>query len=120
MIVNAVEYATQTVTGDLFSLAKQEYGKAKKAGLQALIDEAKQRMQTAEAPAKKATAPPKETCTEEIHGIEVMELDEAVEALWAKGIYAESGMGCTGPVLMINDGRAEAAYAVLREKGYIR
>ena len=119
VISQAVEYASRTVTGDLLSVARQEYAKAKKAGLQALIDEAKQRAQTAEAPAGKVTAPPRETCTEEIHGIEVMELDEAVETLWAKGIYAESGMGCTGPVLMINDARAEAAYAVLREKGYI-
>ncbi len=119
VISQAVEYASQTVTGDLLSVARQEYAKAKKAGLQALIDEAKQRAQTAETPVGKVTAPSRETCTEEIHGIEVMELDEAVETLWAKGIYAESGMGCTGPVLMINDARAEAAYAVLREKGYI-
>ena len=52
-------------------------------------------------------------------GVEVMDLEEAVEVLWAAGVYAESGMGCTGPVVMINEARSEQAHAVLREKGYI-
>ncbi|HCU07782.1 MAG TPA: glycine reductase [Clostridiales bacterium] len=119
VIANAIEYAAQTVRGDLLTIARCEYAKAKKAGLQKLIDESKQRSPGGPPVAAKAIAPPKETCTEEIHGIEVMELDEAVEALWSEGIYAESGMGCTGPVLMINDARIEQAKAILQKKGYV-
>jgi len=120
VIANAIEYAAQTVTGDLLAIARKEYDKAKKAGLKTLIDEMKQRSQTGVSTAASIIVPPRETCTEEIHGIEVMELDAAVEALWAEGIYAESGMGCTGPVLMLNEARIEQATKILRDKGYVR
>ncbi len=120
VIVNAIEYAAQIVKGDLSSISGREYAQAKKAGLQELIDGAKSREQAPQPGVVKASAPPRETCTEEIHGIEVMDLEEAVESLWAEGIYAESGMGCTGPVLMINEARLEQSRLVLQKKGYIR
>ena len=69
--------------------------------------------------AAKVKAPAKETVTCDIHGVEVTDIDAAVESLWAKGIYAESGMGCTGPVVMVSDANAEKAAAVLKEKGFI-
>ena len=47
-----------------------------------------------------------------------MELDEAVEVLWAEGIYAESGMGCTGPIVMVNEAKLNAAIKILAKAGY--
>ncbi|EHG6165060.1 glycine/sarcosine/betaine reductase complex component C subunit alpha [Escherichia fergusonii] len=48
------------------------------------------------------SAPPKTVLDDEIHGIDILRLEEACQHLWRHGIYAETGMGCTGPVLMIN------------------
>ena len=69
---------------------------------------------------KTVTAPPKEVVTYEIHGIEVIDLEDAASSLWEKGMYAETGMGCTGPVILVSEANAEAARKVLEEKGYIQ
>ncbi|NMA49901.1 MAG: glycine reductase, partial [Tissierellia bacterium] len=63
-------------------------------------------------------APPKEVVTGTVDGIDIMELDEAVEVLWAEGIYAESGMGCTGPIVMVNEAKLNAALKILAKAGY--
>ncbi|MDO4952733.1 MAG: glycine/sarcosine/betaine reductase complex component C subunit beta [Synergistaceae bacterium] len=119
VIANACEYAAQLVNAGWVKIAKEEYAKAKRAGLDRIIDDIKASHQTAAAPAKKIEAPAKETCTYDIHGIEVTDIEDAVASLWEAGIYAESGMGCTGPVVMINDAKKEAAEKILREKKYI-
>ncbi|WP_330405609.1 hypothetical protein [Romboutsia hominis] len=46
--------------------------------------------------------PKKEIVTEQISGIDIMDLDDAIIDLWENDIYAESGMGCTGPIVLIN------------------
>ena len=119
VIANAIAYASHIVTGDINGIVRAEYEKANRAGLAGLIESAKKQNHATAEGKQVISAPAKEVCTEEIHGIEVMDLDEAVEVLWAEGIYAESGMGCTGPVVMINDQRSEQAHAILRENGYI-
>ena len=48
-----------------------------------------------------------------------MELEDAVKVLWKNGIYAESGMGCTGPIIMVNDANLEKAVDILAKEGYI-
>ena len=47
-----------------------------------------------------------------------MELEDAVQALWKAGIYAESGMGCTGPIVMVNEGKIAEAVSALKAAGY--
>ncbi len=46
--------------------------------------------------------PKKEIVTEQISGIDIMDLDDAIIDLWENDIYAESGMGCTGSIVLIN------------------
>ena len=48
-----------------------------------------------------------------------MDLDDAVHALWKLEIYAESGMGCTGPIIRISEANEEKAKAELKKLGYI-
>ena len=48
-------------------------------------------------------APPAEPTDDELHGIDVLEIENAVKSLWKAGIYAESAMGCTGPVIKMPD-----------------
>ena len=63
--------------------------------------------------------PPKVICTAQIPGIEVMDLEDAVKTLWKAGIYAESGMGCTGPIVLMAEAERDKAVAALKEAGYI-
>ena len=63
--------------------------------------------------------PPKEIVTSQVQGIEIMDLDDAVQLLWKNKIYAESGMGCTGPVIRISDANLDKAKEILEKGGYI-
>ena len=53
-----------------------------------------------------------------INGIDIMELEDAVQALWKEKIYAESGMGCTGPIVMVNESKLNDAIKVLSKAGF--
>ena len=57
--------------------------------------------------------------TAQIPGVEVMDLEDAVKALWKIEIYAESGMGCTGPIIRVSDANIEKATAELQKCGYL-
>ena len=91
-------------------------GIGKKAGLADILSSIQPKQPSAEEDVK---APPAEPTDEEIHGIDVLEIEDAVKALWKEGIYAESSMGCTGPVIKMAASRIEKAKAVLKENGYI-
>ena len=60
-------------------------------------------------------APPKEIVTSQIAGIEVMDLEDAVKVLWKQNIYAESGMGCTGPIIRVSDANLAKAEEELKK-----
>ena len=100
-------------------MAKAEFEAAKKAGLVAILDEIKNAGKKDTTASETVTAPPKEICTDQIPGIEVMDLEDAVQALWKEGIYAESGMGCTGPIVLMAADKKEKAYAILKAAGYV-
>jgi len=116
VIANAIRYAAQLVRGKVFEVAKEEYKKAEAAGLDAIIASKKSTQKPAEAP---VTAPPAEVVTASIPGIEVMDLEDAVQVLWKAGIYAESGMGCTGPLVMMSEKNHAKAQELLKAAGYI-
>ena len=118
VIANAIRYAAQLVRGKVFEVAKAEFAAAKKAGLNAILDGVKAANKPAESK-EEVKAPPQEIVTSQIPGIEVMDLDDAVQALWKIGVYAESGMGCTGPIIRVSDANLEKATAELTKCGYI-
>ena len=68
---------------------------------------------------KTVVEPPAKPTVSDIPGIEILDLEDAVHALWKENIYASSGMGCTGPIVMVADEDLDQARAVLKEKGYI-
>ena len=117
LVANALKFAGELVRGNVFAIAKAEFAAAEKAGLAEAIAKRKPKAPAAEA--EEVAAPPKEPCTSSIPGIEVMDLEDAVKVLWKAGIYAESGMGCTGPLVMMSDANAERAAEILKEAGYI-
>lgn len=120
VIAGAVEYATQLIQGKVFEVAKDEFAKANRAGLSALLDEIKNSGKKAEGSAEQVKMPPKEVVTAQIPGIEVMDLEDAVQCLWKAGIYAESGMGCTGPIVLMSPANKEKALQILQENDYVK
>jgi betaine reductase len=64
-------------------------------------------------------APPAEPTDEELHGVDVLEIENAVKALWKAGIYAESAMGCTGPVVKLAAKNTEKGLTILKKQGYL-
>ena len=119
VIANAIRFAAELVRGKVFEVAKAEYAAAEKAGLKEILAELKSGQKAAPAGESEVAAPPKEIVTEQIPGIEVMDLDDAVKVLWKAGIYAESGMGCTGPIIRISTANKERAKEELKKAGYI-
>ena len=118
LIANALEFAAQLVRGKVFEVAKEEFAKAEKAGFSKILEARKASAKSA-APAEEVKAPPAEPCPAAILGVEVMDLEDAVKVLWKAGIYAESGMGCTGPVVLMSDANHDKAVELLKAAGYI-
>lgn len=118
LIANAIEFAAQLVRGKVFDVAKAEFAKAEKAGFSKILEARKASAKTA-APAEEVKCPPAEPCPAAILGVEVMDLEDAAKALWKEGIYAETGMGCTGPVVLMSEANHDKAVEILRAAGYI-
>lgn len=118
LIANALEYAAQLVRGKVFEVAKREFAAAEKAGLSKILAVRKAASKPAEAE-EEVKCPPAEPCTASIPGIEVMDLEDAAKVLWKNGIYAETGMGCTGPLVMMSEANLEKASQLLKAAGYI-
>lgn len=116
VIANAILYAAQLVKGNVFEIAKKEFELAEKAGLSKIL-EARKEVKGQET--EDVKCPDKEPVTASIPGIEVMDLEDAAKALWKEGIYAETGMGCTGPLVMMSDKNLEKSKEILKAKGYI-
>jgi hypothetical protein len=119
VIAGAIRYAAQLVRGKVFEVAAKEFAAAKKAGLDDILKARKAAAKPAAAAEEEVTAPPAEIVTAQIAGIEVMDLEDGVQALWKKGIYAESGVGCTGPIIRVSDANLEKAKEILTAEGYI-
>lgn len=118
VIANALVFAASLVKGRIFEAVEKEYSMAEKAGLKEILDAHK----AASAPKQAeedVKAPAAEPCTGSIAGIEVMDLDAAAKVLWKAGIYAETAMGCTGPLVKLNESHLEKATELLKAAGFI-
>ncbi len=117
VVANALRYAASLAKGDLKAVAKEEFSKAKDAGLDKIISGLVKDEKPKET--EKVDMPEKEVVTGSVSGIDIMDLEDAVESLWKVGIYAESGMGCTGPMVMVSESRLGKALEVLADAGYV-
>lgn len=119
VLAHAMTLAGELVKNHIIDIAKEEYKKAKKAGLDTILEGIRAKNKAAGAASEDVKMPPKEPVPAAILGVEVMDLEDAVKALWKEGIYAESGMGCTGPVVMMSDANEAKARDILKKAGYI-
>lgn len=120
VIAGALEYAAELVRGKVFEVAKAEFKKANAAGLQKILTARKNAAKPAASAAEEEVkAPPSEVVTAQISGIEIMDLENGVTALWKAGIYAQSGMGCTGPIILVSEANEARATEALKAAGFI-
>lgn len=117
LVEGAIKFASDLVRGNCMKIAKEEFENAKNAGLTDILNGLKASKKTEEVDEVKA--PEKTVVTSQISGIEVMDLEDAVKILWKNNIYAESGMGCTGPIILVNDAKAEEAIKILEANEFI-
>ena len=118
VISNALAYAAELVRNRVFDVVSAEFGAAVEAGLDRVLGARREVARPAEA-AEGVTAPPAEPVPAAIPGIDVMDLEDAVRVLWREGIYAESGMGCTGPIVLMSEANHDRAVELLRAAGYV-
>jgi betaine reductase len=115
VITGALLYACKASRGNLPVVVDAEFAAAKIAGLEDLLPSLKN--QTVEE--EKVAVPTEKAVNEEITGIEVFVIEDAEKLLWKNGIYALSGMGCTGPVIMVASEDHTKAIEVLKQGGYL-
>lgn len=119
VVAGALRYAGACAHGGLLKVVDTEFALAKKAGLETVLKGLAASSTNKKMDDDEVKPPPEKVVDEEIPGVEILALEDAVQTLWKKNIYATSGMGCTGPVIMIAAEDAEAAIKVLKEAEYL-
>ena len=115
VIANALCYTASLIRGELVCCVQRELAAAKTAGLDEVISS----LASKPGGMDEVSAPPPQPTDSEIPGIDVLSIDGAVKELWKVGIYAESAMGCTGPVVKVPGGSVERSKEVLSKTGYL-
>ena len=116
VIANALSFTASLIRGKLVDCVRRELAAAKAAGLEDVVASL---AAAAGVAVEGVTPPPRKPVDSEISGIDVLSVDAAVRELWKAGIYAESAMGCTGPVVRVSADASERSRGVLRKAGYL-
>lgn len=119
LIAEAMKYCATCAKNGALNIAREEFKAAKKAGL----DEAVAKVAKKAAPAVEAEEvkmPPKKVVTFSIAGVDILDLEDACKALWKEGVYSESGMGCTGPVILVSEDEGAKATEILKKAEFIQ
>ncbi len=117
VIANAIKYGYDVVHGGINQIAEAEFKKLNAMDWLSLVKKDDKKADKTEAAEVKA--PNKVPVTGTISGIDIMELEDAVKIVWAGGIYAESGMGCTGPVLLVPEDKVDESTGLLAKAGFL-
>jgi glycine/sarcosine/betaine reductase complex component C subunit alpha len=115
VIANALCYTASLIRGKLVECVQAELAAARKAGLEEILGS----MASTPARAEEVKAPPQQPTDSEIQGVDVLSIEAAVKELWKTGIYAESAMGCTGPVVKVPGSMLKRSREVLVKVGYL-
>jgi hypothetical protein len=118
VVSEALRYAASCAKGKLQQIAKEEFAKARKAGLDDILKGLTVESGKA-APKEDYKMPDKKTVVHSIAGIDILELDNAVMTLGKAGIYSESGMGCTGPIVLVAEEDYNKAIDILLGNKFI-
>lgn len=117
VMASAIKYAYDVVKGGINKVTADEFEKLNKLNWKQYLP--KDKAPKADDSSETVEAPAKVPVTAQLSGIDIMELEDAVTAVWKKGIYAESGMGCTGPILLVPEDKKDEAKLALQDAGYL-
>lgn len=116
VIAGAVAFAATCAAADLPKIVAREWKAARQAGIEDLLEAT---IEVKEEKGQEVKPPPVRPTGAEIGGVDVLEIEDAARELWRCGIYAETGMGCEGPVILVAAEDKERAQEVLRKGGYV-
>jgi cellobiose-specific phosphotransferase system component IIB len=117
LICEALKYCATCAKNKVLNIASSEFKKANAAGLKEII--AKNTKEKPTEASEEVKMPAKKVVTSDIAGIDILELDNACRSLWKQGVYSESGMGCTGPIVLVNPEDLDKARTILIEAGFL-
>ncbi len=116
VIANALRYGHEISKNKINDIAKAEFAKLSKIGWTDIIAKATEK--SAPKDTEDVKAPEKVVVTGSISGIDIMDLEDAVKVLWRNDIYAESGMGCTGPIVLVPEHLTAKCQELLAKAGF--
>ncbi len=118
LIAEALRFCATCAENKVLDIARDEFKSANVAGLKEFIDKTTKKANKSQEE-EEVKMPPKKVVTFSIAGIDILELENACKALWKEGIYSESGMGCTGPIVLVADEDGEKAQQVLKNAEFV-
>jgi cellobiose-specific phosphotransferase system component IIB len=118
LIAEALRFCATCAENKVLDIARDEFKAANKAGLKEFIDKTTKKASKPQEE-EEVKMPPKKVVTFSIAGIDILELENACRALWKEDIYSESGMGCTGPIVLVADEDGLKAQEVLKKAEFI-
>lgn len=114
VIAGAIAFAAACAAADLPEILAAEWEAARRAGIEELLAYPVQADEKGE-----VKPPPAKPTGAEIGGVDVLVIEDAARELWRHGIYAETGMGCEGPVILVAPEDKEEALRLLQGGGYL-
>ncbi|MEG0774479.1 glycine/sarcosine/betaine reductase complex component C subunit alpha [Clostridium sp.] len=118
LIAEALRYCATCAENKVLDIARSEFKAANKAGLKEVIEKTTKKAGKTEV-TEEVKMPAKKVVTYSIAGIDILELENACKTLWKEDIYSESGMGCTGPIVLVPEEDSERAIEILKKAEYM-
>lgn len=118
LIAEALKYCAICAENTVLGIARDEFAKANKAGLKEAINKVIKKVEKVDTE-EEIKMPKKRVVIFPILGIDILELEDACKALWKQGIYSESGMGCTGPVVLVPEEESDKAIEILKKAEFM-
>ncbi|MGH4118342.1 glycine/sarcosine/betaine reductase complex component C subunit alpha [Clostridium sp.] len=118
LIAEALKYCAICAENAVLSIAKDEFARANNAGLKDAINKVIKKEGNV-ASEEQIVMPKKVVVTFAIAGIDILELEDACKCLWKEGVYSESGMGCTGPIVLVPEEAGSIAIEILKKAKFM-
>ena len=117
LIAQALKYCAICAENNVLDIARDEFVKANIAGLKDAINKVIKKVEKVDT--QEVEMPKKRVVTFPILGIDILELEDACKSLWKEGLYSESGMGCTGPVVLVPEEESNKAIQILKKAKFM-
>lgn len=118
VIANALKYGHEIANNNINDIAAKEFDILNKINWMSIVAKATEKQSVKKEEKEEIKLPDKVVVTGSISGIDIMELEDAVAVLWKNNIYAESGMGCTGPIVLVPEDKVKECQQILTSAGY--